>query len=107
VFEAPMSIIYNPRLVEFVKAEEGEFMKSDKKPTSFQAAANDKVGFIDVYLTRLGRVPGMSGSGRLYSLTFKGKAPGISPLVFKQNMLKDADKAPVNADLKTGTLYVK
>lgn len=107
VFEAPLSIIYNPKLVEFVKAEEGDFMKVDGKPTSFTAASNDKIGFIDVFLTRLGKVQGVSGSGRLFSLTFKGKAPGISPLVFKQNMLKDANKQPVSADLKTGTLYVK
>lgn len=107
VFEAPLSIIYNPKLVEFVKAEEGEFMKVDGKPTSFTAASNDKIGFIDVFLTRLGKVQGVSGSGKLFSLTFKGKAPGISPLVFKQNMLKDANKQPVSADLKTGTLYVK
>ncbi len=107
VFEAPLSIIYNPKLAEFIKADEGEFMKTDGKPTSFMATANDKVGYIDVFVTRLGKVPGMSGSGKLFSLTFKGKAPGISPLVFKQNTMKDANKQPVNADLKSGTLYVK
>jgi len=107
VFEAPLSIIYNPKLVEFVKAEEGDFMKVDGKPTSFSASSNDKVGYIDVFITRLGKVQGVSGSGKLFSLTFKGKAPGISPLVFKQNMLKDANKQPVSADLKTGTLYIK
>jgi general secretion pathway protein D len=107
VFEAPLSIIYNPKLVEFIKADEGDFMKVDGKPTSFNVTSNDKVGFIDVFITRLGKVQGVSGSGKLFSLTFKGKAPGISPLVFKQNMLKDVNKQPVSADLKTGTLYIK
>jgi len=107
LFEAPLSIIYNPKLTEFVNATEGNFLKSDGKPTSFMATANPKVGYIDVFVTRLGKVPGISNSGKLFSLTFKGKAPGISPLVFKQNTLKDQSKQPVNADLKTGTLYVK
>jgi len=107
VFEAPLSIIYNPKLVEFMKATEGDFMKVDGKPTSFMVSVNDKLGFIDVFVTRLGKVTGVSGSGRLFSLTFKGRAPGIGPLVFKQNTLKDATGAPVQADLKTGTLYVK
>ncbi len=107
VFEAPLSIIYNPKLVKFVKAEEGNYMNVDKKPTSFMATANEKIGLIDVMLTRVGGVPGVAGSGRLFSLTFKGVAPGISPLVFKQNDLKDVNHATVPADLKTGTLYVK
>ncbi|MBI5190395.1 MAG: hypothetical protein HZA22_06945 [Nitrospirae bacterium] len=107
VFEAPLSIIYNPKLVEFVKATEGDFMNRDRKPTSFTATANDKVGYIDVFVTRLGKVGGMSDSGKLFSLTFKGLAPGISPLVFKQNTLKDENKQPVPADLKTGTLYIR
>ena len=107
VFEAPLSIIYNPKLVKFVKAEEGNYMNVDKKPTSFMATANEKIGLIDVMLARVGGVPGVAGSGRLFSLTFKGVAPGISPLVFKQNDLKDVNHATVPADLKTGTLYVK
>ena len=107
IFEAPLSIIYNPKLVEFVKATEGEYLKVDGKPTSFMVTVNDKVGYIDAFLTRLGKVPGIAGTGRLLSITFKGKAPGISPLVFKQNNLKDASKQLIGADLKTGTLYVK
>jgi general secretion pathway protein D len=107
VYEAPLSIIYNPKLVKFVKAEEGDYMNVDKKPTSFIATANEKIGVINVMLTRVGSVPGVAGSGRLFSLTFKGLAPGISPLVFKQNDLKDVNHVAVPADLKTGTLYVK
>ncbi len=107
VFEAPVSIIYNPKLLDFVSAQEGDFMKVDGKPTSFTAKANAKVGYIDVFLTRLGHVPGISGTGRLFSLTFKATHAGISPLVFKQNLLKDADKQPVPADLKTGTIFVQ
>ncbi|MGA2192632.1 MAG: tetratricopeptide repeat protein [Nitrospirota bacterium] len=107
IFEAPVSIIYNPKLVQFVKAEEGNYMKVDGKPTSFMVTVNEKVGSIDVLLTRLGKVQGVSGTGTLFSLTFKGLAPGISPLVFKQNSLRDASKQPVAADLRTGTLYVR
>lgn len=107
VFEAPLSIIYNPKLVKFVKAEEGNYMNVDKKPTSFMATDNEKVGLVDVMLTRVGKVTGIAGSGRLFSLTFKGLAPGISPLVFKQNGLKDVNHVAVPADMKTGTLYVK
>ncbi len=106
-FEAPLSIIYNPKLVKFVKATEGNYMNVDKQPTSFMASANEKIGLIKVMLTRLGRIPGIAGSGTLFSLTFKGIAPGISPLVFKQNDLKDVHGATVPADLKTGTLYVR
>ncbi len=106
-FEAPLSIIYNPKLVKFVKATEGNFMNVDKQPTSFMASANEKIGLIKVMLTRLGRIPGVAGSGNLFSLTFKGIAPGISPLVFKQNDLKDVHGVTVPADIKTGTLYVR
>lgn len=107
LFEAPLSIIYNPKLVEFVKADEGNMLNSDGAPTSFMAAANDKVGYIDVMTTRLGRVPGINGSGTLFTMTFVGRSPGISPLVFKMSNLKDAAGNSVPADLKTGTLYVK
>lgn len=107
LFEAPLSIIYNPKLVEFVKADEGNMLNSDGAPTSFMATANDKVGYIDVMTTRLGRVPGINGSGTLFTMTFVGRSPGISPLVFKMSNLKDAAGNSVPADLKTGTLYVK
>ena len=107
LFEAPLSIIYNPKLVELVKADEGNIMNSDGAPTSFTVTANDKVGYIDVMLTRLGKVGGISGTGTLFTMTFKGLAPGICPLVFKMGNLKDSAGGPVPADLKTGTLYVK
>jgi len=107
LYEAPLSIIYNPKLVEFVKATEGGFLKTDGKATTFSAAPNAKIGLIDVSLSRLGKVGGVTGSGTLFSLTFKGAAPGISPLVYKQNTMKDANGQTVQADMKTGTLYIK
>jgi general secretion pathway protein D len=107
LYEAPLSIIYNPKLVEFVEAKEGTLMNSDGAPTSFTVSNNDKVGYINISVVRLGKVPGISASGPLYSLTFKGKAPGICPLVFKQNSLLDTHRNTVSADLRTGTLFVK
>jgi len=107
VFEAPLEVIFNPKLLEFVSATEGNFLNVDGAPTIFEFTPNQNIGLVTTKYTRLGRVGPVSGNGTLFTLQFKCKAAGIATLVIKRNTLKNQDGEPVPADMKTGTIYVR
>jgi len=107
VFEAPLEVIYNPKLLEFESATEGNMLNVDGAPTVFEATADPNVGLITTKYTRLGRVGPVSGNGTLFSIKFKCIAAGIANLVIKRNTMKTPDGETVPADIKTGTIYVR
>ncbi len=58
-----MTLSYDPKIVEFKTAGEGTLLKKDGQQTSFLFSNNIKAGTVDIYMTRIGDVGGVGGSG--------------------------------------------
>jgi hypothetical protein len=99
-----IELAFNPALVEVVDAkpgvpgvqiEDGDFFIPDIQVKNI---ANNTTGVIE-YAASLQKVkPGVSGGGRLARITFKAKAPGVSPVSFTRAILSD----PFSAAIPTG-----
>lgn len=93
IVSAPFYLRYESRAVGFVGANEAEFMKSDGKSTSFMTSNDEKNGRVIVGISRLGDKEGLSGSGRIMTVTFKPKESGETRFY-----LENAGLAGVNGE---------
>jgi general secretion pathway protein D len=80
LFSAPLFVDYDANLLEFVQAEEGDFLKQDGVATVFTSSPNPAAGKVIVGSKQGAGGSGASGSGKLFHLVFKAKAPGIASL---------------------------
>jgi general secretion pathway protein D len=92
---APFVLTYDPRLVEYVSATEGVFLKKDGKPILFSPVAAGSTGAVNVALSRAPNSGGVTGAGTLVSLLFKAKAKGTASFGFRSVNFTAADGKPV------------
>lgn len=86
LFGASYTVDFDRNFLQFVKIEEGGFLKS-KNPTWLASTVNDD-GLV-VGLTSLGKVQGVSGTGVLARITFKALKRGEAGLSFKNTSFLD------------------
>lgn len=80
LFGGGYTIDFDSSLLQFIRIEEGGFLKS-KNPTWLASAINNE-GLV-VGLTSLGKVEGVGGTGVLTRITFKALKQGEAKLDFK------------------------
>jgi general secretion pathway protein D len=107
LFGAIVALRYDPTVVEFKTASEGTLLKKDNQQTSFLFSNNMKAGTVDIYMTRIGDVGGVEGTGNLCTLVFQAKSGGTSELSMKSVKLMDSKRAQIKADLKGAKVVVK
>ena len=107
LYGAILTISYDPRIVDFKTATEGPFLKKDGQQTSFLFSNNIKAGTVDFYLTRIGDVGNVEGSGTLGTIIFTGKMAGESPIQFKSVKLGNFSRELLKADLQGAKATVK
>jgi hypothetical protein len=79
----------------------------DNQQTSFLFSNNLKAGTVDIYITRIGDVGGIEGTGNLCTVVFQGKSAGTSPIVFKRVMLANENREQYKADVRAAKIVVK
>ncbi len=82
LFGAQLVLTYDPAILDYVGGSEGTFLRSDGKPTTFQAIGAQKTGQVTINAGRVGNVGGANGSGTLASLVFRAKKQGAANLAF-------------------------
>lgn len=102
-----LTITYDPKIIDFKRVAEGNFLNSDNWATSFISSVNTKSGIIDIHLNRIADITGASGAGALFTLSFQGKAPGSSPILFGNNQLFNPKREAISVELKGGTVNVQ
>lgn len=102
-----LTITYDPKIIDFKRVSEGNFLNSDNWATSFISSVNTKSGIIDIHVNRIADITGSSGAGTLFTLTFQGKAPGSSPILFGNNQFFNPKREAISVELKGGTINVQ
>jgi len=77
--ESTFTITYDPKVLEFRQALEGEFLKREGTAT-MTVNANPATGTAVLQLKRAPGDKGVTGGGVLASVAFLGKAQGVSPV---------------------------
>lgn len=98
---------YDPKVVEFKNASEGAVLKKDSQQTSFLFSNNIKAGTIDIYMTRIGDVGGVDGSGNVCNLVFQGRSGGASEVKVKSVKLTNFNREPLKVEARGAKVIVK
>lgn len=80
LYSAPLFVTFSPDLLEFVSAEEGDFLNRDGVTTIFTSSPNREKGELIVGFKQGSGAKGTSGGGVLMRITFKAKGKGIAAL---------------------------
>src|SRR5712692_8129731 len=104
--EGTLTVSYDPKVLEFRQAFEGEFLKREGT-TTIVTAANPATGTVVVQLTRGAGAKGVSGAGVLATLAFVAKEPGSSPVAIQTSRLLSTAKAPLPATGGQGNVRVQ
>ena len=107
LYGAIITLSYDPKMVDFKSAAEGSILKKDNQQTSFLFSNNLKAGTVDIYITRIGDVGGVEGSGGLCSVVFQAKSAGTSQIQFKSAKLGNFNREQVKADIRSAKIVVK
>ncbi len=104
--EGTLTVSYDPKVLEFRQAFEGEFLKREGTAT-LVTAANPATGTVVVQLARGEGAKGVSGAGVLATLVFVAKEFGSSPVAIQTSRLLSAAKAPLPATGGQGNVRVQ
>jgi general secretion pathway protein D len=107
LYGAIITLSYDPKIVDFKIASEGNFLRKDSQQTSFLFSNNNKAGTVDIYMTRIGDVGGVNGSGNLCTLVFQAKSGGKSGVSMKSVKLTNFNRGQIRAELKGANMSVK
>jgi len=102
-------ILYNPSIIQYVSATEGAFLSQNgATSTSFQSGLeNGTAGKIVTGGARLTVPPsGISGSGELFTLTFKALSAGSTQLAFDTESFVSGVSGDVTAAFDTTSVTV-
>jgi len=105
--EAVVSLRYDPKVLEFKRANEGSFMKSDGQETAFVTSANPADGLINLRIRRVANSRGAEGSGTLFDLSFASKAVGSSTILFQPSQFLGPAQKPLSVSFVSGLIIVK
>ncbi|WP_432821062.1 secretin N-terminal domain-containing protein [Trichloromonas sp.] len=82
LYSAPLFVRFDPQLLTFVRAEEGEFLRQGGQSTLFTTSVNNDKGELIVgHKQGLGGA-GVTGGGKLFRLVFKGRSAGQTQVGF-------------------------
>jgi len=102
----PFYLDYDPNIIDIVSVEEGPFMGSDGATTAFMSSIHKQRGRIIIGLSRVGAVGGISGSGTLIKILFRGIKQGNSPLAFSHEQVLDPSAETIPARFNSGLVIV-
>jgi len=112
LFGVEVHLVFDPALLEVVDADAGmagvqvdlgPFLSVDYTP---QNTVDQGTGHIDFGYSQMPPATGRSGSGTIATITFRGKAAGVSPLTFSNVILADPDANPIPATTQNGDVTV-
>jgi len=107
LYGAIVTLSYDPKVIEFKIASEGTLLRKDNQQTSFLFSNNVKAGTVDIYMTRIGDVGGVDGTGSLCTLVFQAKSGGTSEVSMKSVKLTNFNREQIKTELKGAKMSVK
>ena len=104
--ESSVTVSYDPKVLEFRRAAEGEFLTRNGVPGSVTiTSATPTAGQMSFRFQRKGAPS--SGSGVLATLFFQGKAAGSSTVEIQNPTVSGAGAKPIPVTVKRGLIKVR
>jgi general secretion pathway protein D len=103
----PFHIRYNASALQYVRAEEGQWLRSGGVNTIFLDSPSVGGGEVIVGYSRMGGGEGASGSGIVATFYFQAIAPGDANFMFTSASVKDPRARNLPASFATGQASVR
>ena len=105
VFSVPMQLQFDPRVLQLVNVDAGDFLSRDGQPVI--AAHRLDSNSVTISTSRQPNSKGISGQGNVCTLTFKAVAAGDSNLVFLKAGAKNSAQTAIAANGSSAVIHVK
>jgi general secretion pathway protein D len=106
LFEVPMQLRFDPRVLQLVNVDTGDMLSRDGQPVAL-VHRDEGNGTVTVSAARPPQTPGVNGSGVICTLTFKALAAGDSPISLVKIGAKDSKGSTLPAIGSQGVVHVK
>jgi general secretion pathway protein D len=103
--ESAVTVTYNPQVLEFRRASEGELLKQGASSASVTISASPAAGQLELTMRRQGAPA--SGAGVLAMLFFQAKGPGVSDVDIPKSRVGGADNKVVPVSTWPGQVRVR
>jgi len=104
IFGYELYVYFDNKILEAINVSEGNFLKQDGATTYPITDINNEMGYIRLANTRFNTQTGVSGTGILFSITFKTLSAGLTELSLQKVQIVDANLDVVqNATIKSGS----
>ena len=109
-------LVWNPAFLSYRSASEGTFLASGGRSTTLVAdladtdpgpGVNREQGRLKVAVSRLGAVPGATGSGMLLSVVFDAVSAGTTGISFEATVAFDSTGAMMPISFSGGSVNVR
>jgi general secretion pathway protein D len=105
LIESVVTVTYNPQVLEFRRALEGELLKQGASSASVTISASPTAGQLDLTMRRQGTPA--TGAGVLAMLFFQAKGPGVSDVEIPKAMVGAAGNKAVPVSTWRGQVRVR
>ncbi len=105
LYGAGVDLTFDPAIVAFDSFEEGSMLNSDGDPVNTQVS-EPQSGTLVIGVTRVGAVPGITGSGTLIVLLFNAVAPGSTAVATDNDSAFDSTGMALATEFSGGMLTV-
>jgi len=107
LFSAPLKVVYDAAFLEALSVTEGDIFNKDGKPSNFTNSIENSSGTVNARFFREADTGGVSGSGKLFSISFKAKEPGVASIGFTGIKLTGQGYKPVESTPYNTVIEVK
>ena len=106
IYSVPMEIQFDPRVLQLVNVDAGDFLSKDGKPATV-AHRLDTNGTVTIATTRPPNATGVNGQGNVCTLTFKAAAAGDANISFVKVGAKNSSQTAIPANGTAAIIHVK
>jgi len=103
----PLTVIYDPSVLEAVAVTEGDLLRQDGRKTLFTNKIDNQIGQISLKISREEGAGGVFGVGNLLSIKFRSKAAGPASIGFVGVKLVDANGKQLDSILYNAVVEIK
>nr|NIS40230.1 hypothetical protein [Desulfuromonadales bacterium] len=107
LYSAPLFVDYDPAVLEFVRAEESDFLKAEGQTTVFTVSADPEQGRLIVGYKQGVGGSGASGDGELFTLVFRPRKSGSASVEFERVNFRDREGQRLTVVSETKTVEIR
>jgi general secretion pathway protein D len=107
VYSVPVQMNYDPAKLQLVNVSNGGFLSQDGQAVALVHREDEATGTLTITATRPPGAGGVSGQGKVVTLTFQAKASGQTPLTITRGGAHDPSQQPITVNGAQASITVQ